>query len=127
MSGYWPKTDTSPDIKYERVTQYKKMAKEIRWAVELGRADILLETALMSTYLTLLSRGNIEQVFHMFGYLKANPKRKIFFKPQHPTIDERSFSAHDWYDLYWDVQYSIPEVAPTPRMNMVSTHCFCVQ
>ena len=52
------------------------------------------------------------------------PKRKCFFDPQHPTIGERSFAVQDWYDLYWDAKEGIPEDAPDPRDNVVSTNCF---
>ena len=69
------------------------MAGVLRWSVELGWVDILLETALMSTYLALSLRGHLEQVFHMSGYLKANPKRNIFFGPQQPSINEHSSEA----------------------------------
>ena len=60
----------------------------------------------------------------MFGYLKANPKRKLFFDPQHPTIDERLFAAHDCYDFYQDTKDVIPADALTPKVNVVSTHFF---
>ena len=59
----------------------------------------------------------------MFGCIKANPKIKLCFDPQHPKIDERSFAAHDWYDLYRDAKYAILSDAPTPRVNMVYIYC----
>ena len=96
MCGYRPETDTSHELKYERVTQYQDMVGVLRWAVALGRVDILLETALMSTYLDLTHRGHLKQVFQVFRYLKANTKRNLCFDLQHPTIDERSFDAHNW-------------------------------
>ena len=77
VSGYRPETDTPPEINYEGVTQYQDMVGVLRWAVELGRVDILLETALMSTYLALTCREHLEQIFHVFGYLKVNPKRNL--------------------------------------------------
>ena len=42
MSSYWTETDTSPELKDEGATQYQEMVGVIRWAVELGRVDILL-------------------------------------------------------------------------------------
>ena len=77
MSGYCPETDTLPKIKAEGVTWYQEMFGVIRCAVVLGRVDILLKTALMSTYLSLDHRGHIEQLFQVFGYLNTNPKRKL--------------------------------------------------
>ena len=99
MSSYRPETDTLPELKAEGVKQYQEMVELLRWSVDLGRVDIILEITLMSTYLALSRRGYLKQVFQMFGYLKANPKINICFDPQHPTIDERSFTAHGWYDF----------------------------
>ena len=59
MSGYCPETDTSPELKYEGVTKYQEMFRLLRWAVDLGRIDILLETALISMYLSLSCRGHL--------------------------------------------------------------------
>ena len=98
MCGYRPETDTSHELKYERVTQYQDMVGVLRWAVELGRFDILLETVLISTYLNLLRRGYLEQVFHVVRYLRANQKINICFDPKYTTINYRLFDAHDWYD-----------------------------
>ena len=55
----------------------------------------------------------LEQVFHT-----------LFFDSQHLIIDERSFAAHYWYDFYRDAKEAIPADAPTPRVNVVSAHCF---
>ena len=91
------------------------MVEVIRWTVELGRVDILLDTALMYTYLALPHRGHIKQAFQIFGYLKVNPKRKLCFDPQNSTIDERSSAAHYWYDFYRDSKEAIPADALNPR------------
>ena len=53
-SGYRPELDTSPELKAEGLQRYQELIGILRWAVELGRVDILLETALMSTHLALL-------------------------------------------------------------------------
>ena len=95
--GYWTEIDTLPKLKSEGVAQYQDMVGLLRWEVDLGRVDILLETAIMSTYLALPHRGHLEHIFHLFWYLKANHKRKLFFDPQHPTIYEHLFDANDCY------------------------------
>ena len=78
----------------------------------------------MSTYLAFTHMGHLEQVVHVFGYLKANPKINIFFDPHHTKIDKRSFAAHDWYEIYRYAKEAIPADAPNPRVNVVSAHCF---
>ena len=99
MSGYWRENDTSTKLKTKGVTQYQDMVGVLRWVVELGRVDILLETALMSTYLALPRRELLEHILHVFGYLKVNPNRNLCFDPQHPAIDEHLFAAHDLSDF----------------------------
>ena len=103
-SGYRPELDTSPELKAEGLQRYQELIGILRWAVELGLVDILLETALMSTHLALPRRGHLEQLHHIFGYLKVNPKHKLFFDPQHPNIDERAFKEHDWFEFYRDAK-----------------------
>ena len=123
-SGYRPELDTSPELKAEGLQRYQELISILCWAVELGQVDILLEPALMSMHLALPKRGHLEQLHHIFGYLKVNPKRKLFFDPQHPSIDERAFKEHDWYEFYRGAKERLPNHSPKPRGNMVSTHCF---
>ena len=52
-SGYQPELDTSPELKLNGLQRYQELIGMLRWAVDLGRVDILLETALMSTHLAL--------------------------------------------------------------------------
>ena len=120
-SGYRPGLDTSPELKTEGLQRYQELIGILRWAVELGRVDILLETSLMSTHLALPRQGHLEHLHHIFGYLKMNPKRKLFLDP---NIDERAFKEHDWYEFYRDAKERLPSDSPKPHGNMVSTHCF---
>ena len=66
----------------------------MRWAVELGRVDILYEVATMLTHLVMPRIGHLEKLLHNFGYLKQRPKRKLAFDPDHPMIDERRFKQY---------------------------------
>ena len=79
---------------------------------------------MMSTHLAMPRRGHLEQVHHIFGYLKERPKRKLIFDLQHPELDERTFTTYDWYDFYRDAKKPVPGDMPAPRGQMVSTHCF---
>ena len=65
-----------------------------------------------------------KELFRMFGYLKANPKRKLVFDPDHPMVDERPFKKHDWCDFYRGAEEAIPGDMPNLRGNAASTHCF---
>ena len=111
-------------LKADGLQRYQEFIGILHWAVELGRVDILMETSMMSTHLAMPRQGHLEQVHHIFGYLKEWPKRKLFFDPQHPELDERSFTTYDWYDFYRDAKEPVPGDMPAPRGQTVSTHCF---
>ena len=80
--------DTSPELKEDGLQRYLKLIGVLRRAVELGQVDILLETLMMLTHWVLPQRGHLEQFYHILGYLKANPKCKLYLNPYHPQVDE---------------------------------------
>ena len=80
----------------------------------------------MSMHLAMPMIGNLQELFHVFGYLKANPKRKLAFDQYHPMVDERQFKRYDWHEFYRGVKEAIPVDMPTLRGNSASTHCFGV-
>ena len=122
--GYRPKLDVTPELKSDGLQRYQELIGILQWAVKLGRVDILMETSMMSTHLAMPRRGHLEQVHHIFDYLKERPKRKLFFDPQHLELDERSFTTYDWYDFYRDAKEPVPGDMPAQRGQTVSTHCF---
>ena len=48
----------------------------------------------------------------------------IVSDPQHPDVDERSFTKYDWTDFYRDADERVPSDMPPPQGHAVSTHCF---
>jgi hypothetical protein len=119
-SDYRPELEASGELKSDGIQLYQELIGVLRWAVELGRVDILLEASLMSTHMAMPPTAIVQDV----GYLKLYPKRKIAFDPQHPSISERMFKKHDWHDFYRDAQVAIPGDMPAPRGNPMTTHCF---
>ena len=122
--GYRPERDVSAKLTSEAIQRYQELIGELCWATELGRVDILLETAMLSTYMALPRKGHMEQVYRVFGYLKTHLKRHLFFGPRHPDIDERAFSSYEWYDFYCDAREQAPNDMPPPRGHALSSHCF---
>jgi hypothetical protein len=83
-----------------------------------------METSMMSTYLALPREGHSQQLYHMFGYLKAKPKKTRAFDPSHPDIDDARFQKLDWQDFYRCAKEVVPGEVPEQRGNVVFTHCF---
>ena len=50
-SGYHPAEDTSPELNAEGLNYYQELIGVLRWGIELGRVDILLEVSLLSCHL----------------------------------------------------------------------------
>jgi hypothetical protein len=123
-SNYAPWLEESPELKADGVQRFQELIGQLRWAVEIGRVDILLETSLLSSYLAMPRLGHLEQALHTFGCLKTHPKRKLAFDPAHPAIDEDRFQKCDWTEFYRDAREAIPGNMPKPRGNPMSTHCF---
>ena len=97
----------------------------LRWAVELGRVDILLETSLLSSHLALPREGHLEAVYQVFAYLKRHQKAPIWMDDKVPTIDERQFKASDWStSIYQGAYEETPPKMPKPLGNPIQMVCF---
>ena len=51
--GYRHDMDDSCELKSDGLQYYQELVGVLRWMVELGRVDILLETSLVSSHLAL--------------------------------------------------------------------------
>ena len=120
--GYRPKMDDSCELKADKLQYYQELVGVLRWMVILGRVDILLNTSLMSAHLALPRLGHLEKLIHMFGYLKAHPKRKLAFDAAHSNIDERIFKSYIWYDFYHGAKEAIPTDFPEALGNSMQKH-----
>ena len=64
---YHPELDTTPELVGDDVTTYQEHNGVLRWAVELGRVDILMELSILSSYQASPRQGNLEQIYHIFS------------------------------------------------------------
>ncbi len=64
-NGYRPELDVTAELKADGVQYYQELLEFLRWAVEIGRVDILLEVSMMSSQLALPRERNLEQVIHI--------------------------------------------------------------
>jgi hypothetical protein len=123
-SGYRPELDTSPELDAKLANYFQGLIGVLRWMCELGRIDILHAVALLSRFLANPRRGHLDQVFHLFGYLKRYSKSSLVFDETLPEFDESRFNVCDWQEYYRDAVEAIPPNAPVPRGNTVMTTCF---
>ena len=68
-AGYRPDLDMTRLLSDEQANYFQNLIGVLRWAVELGRIDIHVQVAMLSSYLAQLHQGHLEAVFHIFAYL----------------------------------------------------------
>ena len=119
-SDYHPELDITEMLKVEDATTYQEFIGMLRWACELGRIDILLETALMSQYLAAPRQGHLEKLFNIFSYLRENLSFPLSFKPGRMSNDYSKFKEVDWSEFYPEAEEVIPLNVPTPMGSPIT-------
>lgn len=123
-SNYRPELDLSDELNVERQNYYQGLIGILRWICELGRIDILMPVSLMSRYLASAREGHLDQVFHIFAYLKAHDRSTLVFDDTYPTFGDKRFRDCDWGAHYPDAAEAIPSSCPEPRGKPVIMSCF---
>ena len=94
--GYSPAVYEIPDLDEDGIKTYQELIGVLRWEIEIGRVDIILEVALISTHLEIQRKGHLEKVYPIFRYLKQRSRRRLFFDTEHPDISGESFTRLNW-------------------------------
>jgi hypothetical protein len=71
-SRYRPKLDASPELDENRAIYFTSLMGVLRWCIKLGRIDIIVEVNLLAHFQAWPREGHLEQMFHLFAYLKQN-------------------------------------------------------
>jgi hypothetical protein len=123
-SGYRPELDASPELNEQRASYYASLMGVLRWVIELGRVDIIVEVGLLSRFQACPREGHLDQMFHVFAYLKKYNRSALVFDWTEPHLDESQFKECDWKEYYPGAAEAIPPNMPEPRGKSVSTTCF---
>ena len=123
-TGYRPEIDQSQELNAERQNYYQGLIGILRWICELGRLDILMPVSLLSRYLVAAREGHLDQIFHIFAYLKKYDTSTMVFDDTEPDFDERRFKVCDWSEYYPDAKEAVPKDMPKPRGRFVVMSCF---
>ena len=83
---------------------------------ELGRVDIKVETSLMASCMVMPRHGNIDQLFHIFAFLRNKHSTEMVLEPSEPEIDQSCFEKEDWSTMVYSYcSDDIPPNAPKCR------------
>jgi hypothetical protein len=122
--SYRPELDASVELDAQRGQYYQSLIGVLHWICELGRIDIMVAVSMLSRYVLSPCDGHLQQVFHIFAYLKHHKRSTMVFDETMPEFDERRFQKVDWSEQYSDAAEPIPPNHPEPRGNMVRMSCF---
>ncbi|GAX20073.1 hypothetical protein FisN_1Lu447, partial [Fistulifera solaris] len=117
-AGYRPELDVSPELDDRRQNYFQGLIGVLRWLCELGRLDIIVPVSMLSRYLAQAREGHLDQVFHIFAYLKSHDRSTLVFDDTRPFIDDRRFIRRDWSEFYPDAAEVIPPDKPEERVAL---------
>ena len=68
--NYRPESDVTPELSSEESSYFQLLIGTMRWIVELGRADLVVETTTLASMIACPREGHLNALFHMFPFLK---------------------------------------------------------
>jgi len=123
---YTPELDITEELSSDDMTFFQELIGVLRWATEIGRVDILLEVSLLSQYQASPREGHLEQLLHIFAYLRKHPKVTLYLSPELPNMNYDSFQTRkdDFAEIYRDAEETMPHRMPVPRGRSVISTAF---
>ena len=112
-----PEIDNSELLDATGIKQYQSLIGALQWLVTLGRFDIQLTVASMSSYRVAPRIGHLNRLKRVYGYLKRNSHGAIRFRVKIPDHESVAIPIqHDWGPtIYGDVIEELPPDMPTPK------------
>jgi hypothetical protein len=120
-SGYRPELDTTQYFNAGDANYFQPQVGVLRWAVELGRIDIAVETSMLAAFSASPRIGHLDAVFHIFSYLSQHSRSKLVLDDSY--VDIQDIDQQDWNSFYPDAKEELPNNQPQPRgkpMQMIA-------
>ena len=73
-----------------------------------------MEVSALSLYIVMPREAHMQQVFHIFVYLKIYHNARIVFDPSYLEIDRDMFQPKGWSSMYGSDKEPIPYSTPKP-------------
>jgi len=115
---YRPEVDITPVLDEEMTNRFKQLIGILRWAIELGRIDILTEVSCLSQHLAEPREGRLEAIYKIFKYLDLrlkDSKGRIVFNGKSMFIDSTTFNdmnREEWTEFYPEAREEFPARMP---------------
>ena len=123
-ANYRPECDVSPELSPHDSSYFASLIGVLRWLVEIGRIDICCEVSMMSSFVAMPREGHLQQLFHIFGYLKMHHNARVVLDPSYPDINIEEFEKKNWKEFYGNTTEAKPSNAPRPLGMEFLIRCF---
>ena len=91
IAEYQPELDVSKELRPTNTVYYRLLIRVLRWIVEMGCIDMYCEVWMISSFVLMPREGQLQQLYHIFAYLKIHHNTRIVFDPTYPEIDYTKF------------------------------------
>jgi Reverse transcriptase (RNA-dependent DNA polymerase) len=126
-----PKTYLGADVA-EHIFSDDVDPETIQWSlssdmyIKRAIADVEqhLSDIVMSSYMAAPCEGHLEQLLHIFGYLKSHDSSRLVFDNTTPYFDESRFTKCDWSEYYPGAVDLLPPNMPQPQGKLVMVLCY---
>ncbi len=102
----------------EDTNLYQRYISILRWIVKLGRLDIYVHVAFLSSHLMHPRIGHLEATYHIFAYLKRYDKSTMVFDDTYLHWKDSDFPSYDWSEFYPSMHLLL-EVCPFSQMFLL--------
>jgi hypothetical protein len=124
---YRPEIDVSEELDDHGVHRFQELIGILRWAVELGRVDIMTEVSCLSQHLCAPRVGHLDAAYMIFRFLQRNLNKntgRIAFDPLIPpqvvgAVGPDDVVMEHWKEFYPDASDRLPPNMPEPLGNPV--------
>ena len=95
-TDYHPEIDVTTELDEADALYYQCLIGVLRWIVELDQVNIDVEVSMMSSHLALPREGHLEELYHIFAYLKAHSNAEMVFDPTPIYFNRNIFERQYW-------------------------------
>ena len=126
VQSYLLEIEATKELEPDNIQFFHELIGMLRWASEIGRVDVLLETSFLSQYQASPREGHMVQAMHIFACLKKKPKLTLYYDPGLPRMDYSNFQTKrdDFLEYYRHAAELMPHHQPRPRGWPVTTTVF---
>ena len=78
----------------------------------------------MSSYVAMPREGHLQQVYHIFSYIKSHHNARLVLDPSYPDINTDDFVKRNWKEFYGETTEARPPNAPRPLGKEFLIRCF---